>query len=182
MLRRTSRILSRGAAGLAPLGPLSQPDTLALVSASRRPERRPATEGLGAAGLDVSEGNPLVVVEMMREMQERRREGPGSAAARARGHRPSAGAAGRGQQSLLTVAAVIGREFEFALLRHAARLDDEEAAQGVEELVRRRILTGVGERLDFTHERVREVAYAELPAWRRAPASPGRGDDRGPLR
>ena len=68
---------------------------------------------------------------------------------------------------MLPVAAVIGREFDFALLRHAGELDDEAAAQGVEELVRRRILTAVGERLGFTHERVREVAYAEVPAWRR---------------
>jgi pimeloyl-ACP methyl ester carboxylesterase len=37
----------------------------------------------------------------------------------------------------------------------------------VEELVRRRLLTGVGEHLDFTHDRIREVVYSELPAWRR---------------
>lgn len=41
------------------------------------------------------------------------------------------------------------------------------AAEGVEELARRRLLTGVGERLDFTHDRIREVAYGELPSWRR---------------
>src|SRR4030095_13692195 len=72
-----------------------------------------------------------------------------------------------GARSLLTVAALIGREFEFALLRHAGQLDAEAAAQAVEELVRRRVLTAVGERLGFTHERVREVAYAEAPSWRR---------------
>ena len=70
-------------------------------------------------------------------------------------------------RSLLTVAAVIGREFDFELLRHACELDDDATAQGVEELVRRRLLTGVGERLGFTHERIREAAYAELPPWRR---------------
>src|SRR5207249_2725656 len=31
-----------------------------------------------------------------------------------------------------------------------------------EELVRRRVLHGVGERFDFTHDRIREVAYAGL--------------------
>jgi tetratricopeptide (TPR) repeat protein len=68
---------------------------------------------------------------------------------------------------LATVAAVIGREFEFALLRQAAGLGDAEAAEGVEELVRRRVLHGVGERFDFTHDRIREVAHAEVLAPRR---------------
>ena len=65
------------------------------------------------------------------------------------------------------MAAVIGREFDFDLLRHACELDDDATARGVEELVRRRLLTSVGERLGFTHERIREAAYSELPPWRR---------------
>jgi pimeloyl-ACP methyl ester carboxylesterase len=72
-------------------------------------------------------------------------------------------------RSLLGLAAAIGREFDFELLRRAGGLDDDATARVVEELVRRRLLTGVGERLGFTHQRIREVAYAELPAWRRPP-------------
>jgi len=68
---------------------------------------------------------------------------------------------------LTTVAAVIGREFEFALLQRAAGLGDTEAADGMEELVRRRVLQGVGERFDFTHDRIRDVARAALLAPRR---------------
>jgi tetratricopeptide (TPR) repeat protein len=63
---------------------------------------------------------------------------------------------------LASVAAVIGRQFDFGLLQRAAGLDEPDAAESVEELVRRRVLHGVGERFDFTHERIREVAYAEL--------------------
>ena len=105
---------------------------------------------------------------MMREIQER---GPAEGLTLPRRAREVIGRrlerlADR-SRSLLTVAAVIGREFDFELLRHACELDDEAAAQGVEELVRRRLLTGVGERLGFTHERIREVAYAELQPWRR---------------
>jgi predicted ATPase len=64
---------------------------------------------------------------------------------------------------LLRVAAVIGREFEFGLLQRAAGLGEPEAADGLEELVRRRVLHGVGDRFDFRHERIRDVVVAELP-------------------
>jgi tetratricopeptide (TPR) repeat protein len=65
------------------------------------------------------------------------------------------------------VAAVIGREFDFSLLQTAVGLGDDAAAQGMEELVRRRVLHGVGERFDFTHDRIREVAYGRLLSPRR---------------
>jgi predicted ATPase len=72
----------------------------------------------------------------------------------------------RGQR-LVSVAAVIGREFDFALLQHAAGLSEREAAEGVEELVGRRVLHGLGQRFDFTHEWLREVAYDQLVQPRR---------------
>ncbi len=47
--------------------------------------------------------------------------------------------------------------------------DEEETAREVEELTRRRVLQAVGDRLDFTHDRVREVAYGRiLPPRRKA--------------
>ena len=70
-------------------------------------------------------------------------------------------------QELAAVAAVIGREFEFALLQRATGLAEREAAQAMEELVRRRILHGVGERFDFTHDRIREAIATGLLAPRR---------------
>src|SRR5262249_45946789 len=51
-----------------------------------------------------------------------------------------------------------GREFEFPALQIAAGLSVRGAAEGVEELVRRRVLHGIGDRLDFAHDRIREVA------------------------
>lgn len=56
-------------------------------------------------------------------------------------------------QQLVRVAAVIGREFEFALLQRAAGVDEQDAAAGVEELVRRRVVHVVGDRFDFSHDR-----------------------------
>jgi DNA-binding SARP family transcriptional activator/pimeloyl-ACP methyl ester carboxylesterase len=171
MLRRTLEDLSRARLLTSlGLGPLSRRQTLALVGRLTPPDAAVRTERLGERVWAVSEGNPLVAVEMMREIQERApAEGP-VLPRRAReviGRRLErlAGCA----RALLTVAALIGRELDFALLRHASELGDEATAQGVEELVRRRILTAVGERLGFTHERLREVAAAEVPSWRRAP-------------
>ena len=68
----------------------------------------------------------------------------------------------------MALASVVGREFEFALLQHVSGLaEEEEAARAVEVLTRRFILHGVGERLDFTHDRLREVAYGRILAPRR---------------
>ena len=62
-------------------------------------------------------------------------------------------------QAVAVVATVIGREFEFGLLQGAAGLSPREA---VEELVRRRVFQVMAERFDFTHDRIREVAYEPL--------------------
>jgi DNA-binding SARP family transcriptional activator/pimeloyl-ACP methyl ester carboxylesterase len=169
MLRHTLEDLGR--AGLLTsigLGPLSRRDTLALVGHLTPPAATARGERLGERVWEVSEGNPLVAVEMVREVQER---APAEGPALPRRAREVIGRRlerlGSGARSLLTVAALIGREFDFALLRQAGELGDEAAAQGVEELVRRRVLTAVGERLGFTHERLRAAAHAEVPAWRR---------------
>src|SRR6185503_3614725 len=169
LLRHTLEDLGRaGVLASLGLGPLSRRDTVALVARLTPPGAAARSERLGERVWAVSEGNPLVAVEMMREIQER---APAEGLTLPRRVREVMGRrlerlADR-TRSLLTVAAVIGREFDFELLRHACELDDETAAQGVEELVRRRVLTGVGERLGFTHERLREVAYAGPQSWRR---------------
>jgi len=70
---------------------------------------------------------------------------------------------------LVEVAAVIGRDFEFALLDRASDLGERETAAAIEELVRFHIFHAVGERLDFVHQRIREVAASQiLPPQRRS--------------
>ena len=71
-------------------------------------------------------------------------------------------------RELVIVAAAIGREFDFALLHRASGLDERRVAEGVEELVRRRIVQSKGEQFDLAHERVREVAWDRLLPPRRA--------------
>lgn len=154
-----------------PLPPLSRSDTHELARAlARTGSDETAVARLGDHAWTVSEGNPFVVVETVLASAE------GTAAAsRALGvpdrvreivGRRLARLSGRGRV-LADVAAVIGRAFDFALLHRAAALDEGDAASGVEELVRRGILHGVGEHFDFTHDRIREVAYGALLGPRR---------------
>jgi DNA-binding SARP family transcriptional activator/pimeloyl-ACP methyl ester carboxylesterase len=169
MLRHTLADLARAgqvvSLGLEPLSPRQTAVLVAMLT----PAGVAARAGrLSERVWDASEGNPLVAVEMMREIQERGLAEDLGLPRRAReviGRRIERLVSRC--RSVLSVAAAIGREFDFELLRCAGELDEDATAQAVEELVRRRLLTGVGERLGFTHERVREVAYAELPPWRR---------------
>src|SRR4030095_9078239 len=116
------------------------------------PGAAPRAEQLGERVWSASEGNPLVAVEMMREVQE---GGMAEGLTLPRRVRDVIGRrierlADR-SRSLLTVAAVIGREFDFDLLRHAWELDEDATARGVEELVRRP--PDVGRRASGFHAR-----------------------------
>jgi DNA-binding SARP family transcriptional activator len=149
------------------LAPLSRGETGALVRRLVRTGTEPAALAPLADRLwTASHGNPFVVVETMAALEQ------GFAVAspsvlplpeRVREivlrHLDRLSDGGR---SLVAVAAVIGREFTFALLRQAAALDERAAADGLEELVRRRILRVSGGSFDFTHDRIREVVISEL--------------------
>jgi DNA-binding SARP family transcriptional activator/predicted ATPase len=149
------------------LAPLSKEETLTLVRALAGAESNEAVmTGLAEQVWITSEGNPFAVVELVRAL-------PNAAAAE-----PLAKLAvpervrdvivrhledlSERSRDLATVAAVIGREFDFPLLQRSAGLEENEAAELLEELVRRRVLHSVGERFDFTHDRIREVAYGRL--------------------
>jgi DNA-binding SARP family transcriptional activator len=145
------------------LAGLNRADTLALVhAAARAGTDRAAIARLGDAVWQASDGNPLVIVETMRAFEG--------------GDLPASGTLplprrvkeivqarlerlGERARSVLAVAAVIGRGFDFGLLQVAAGRNARETAEAVEELVGRRVLHAVGERLDFTHDRFRQVAY-----------------------
>ncbi len=70
---------------------------------------------------------------------------------------------------LLSIAAVIGREFTVAIVTHAGDCDDETLISCLDELWRRRIIREQGvDGYDFTHDKLREVAYGMIsPARRR---------------
>jgi DNA-binding SARP family transcriptional activator len=149
------------------LSPLSRTDTSALVrSISVMSSESQTMARLEEQVWAASEGNPFVIVEMVNALREGTKlEQPTNLSVPERVRRVIARRLDRlddRSRQLLSVAAVIGREFDFALLRQASGLTDHAAAAGVEDLVRRRMLHGVDEGFDFTHDRIREVVYAGL--------------------
>jgi DNA-binding SARP family transcriptional activator len=154
------------------LGPLTRDETVALARTLARAGRDlAAVQRFGERIWEASEGNPFIAVETIRAIDE--------------GGEPAAGQPlpvpsrvrdtivarlerlDRRAQELADVAAVVGRRFRFDLVQRAAGLDPSEAAQGMEELVGRQVIHVVDEQFDFTHERIREVAYARLLPHRR---------------
>ena len=68
-------------------------------------------------------------------------------------------------RALVTLAAVFGREVDSALLLTAAAMDEAEAAEAIEALRFRQIFEARdGDRVRFTHDKLREAAYAQAPA------------------
>jgi DNA-binding SARP family transcriptional activator/pimeloyl-ACP methyl ester carboxylesterase len=169
ILRRTLNDLAlAGQVTSLTLAPLSRADTVSLVKLLAPTRMTASVDALGEQVWNATEGNPFMVVETMRGLPDGAAAGGVALPQRVReviGRRLEQ--VSTESRSLLAVGAVIGREFEFELLRRVAGLDEDATAAAVEELVRRRLLTGVGEHLDFTHDQIREVAYSELPPWRR---------------
>jgi len=152
------------------LGPLSREDTLGLVEALAGPQA-PVSPDLGERVWATAAGHPLMIVEAMRALAtggwlpgapelalpERVRDLIGR----------RLGRLGEPAQRLAAVAAVIAREFDPALLQRAAGVGAEDAADRLDELLRHRVLHSSGERLAFTHDRIRDVAYRQLSPPRR---------------
>ena len=156
------------------LAPLSDEETVTLARSLH--QRDPEPEVLSAL-VEETEGNPLFVVEMVREGAFAT-----SAPGNAREARPAttlprrlrAVIASRLERlsapsfELLGMAAVIGRAFDFDLLVRVSRQDEDVAVQSLDELWRRRIVRELGAgQYDFSHDKLREVAYGELSLTRR---------------
>lgn len=71
-------------------------------------------------------------------------------------------------QTLAQLGATIGRSFDVPLLAKAAEFDEETVLAGLDELWRRRVIHEVDAmRFDFSHDRIRDVAYAEITPLKR---------------
>ncbi len=116
-----------------------------------------------------TEGNPLFVVEAIRAGW-RGRDEPAPITPRVQAVIESRLAQLSGPaRDLVGVAATIGREFTTDVLAQASQADEEALVAGLDELWRRRLVRDQGpDAYDFTHDRIREVAYLGLsPARRR---------------
>jgi tetratricopeptide (TPR) repeat protein len=152
------------------LAPLSAAETAELSDqvADRRLDAATA-----AAIHRATEGNPLFVVETVRagltttsspEMASAPLIAPKvQAVIRARLAQLSPAA-----RELAGLAAVMGRSFSYAALALAVDRDEDSVVRSLDELWRRRIIRerGVGG-YDFSHDRIRDVAYVELSSARR---------------
>jgi tetratricopeptide (TPR) repeat protein len=113
---------------------------------------------------EVSEGNPFVALEIVRALEETG-PAPKSTLVPLRVTELISNRLDRlddGVRDLVVVAAVIGREFEPEVLQRATGLGASEVASAIQLLARRGVLAARGDRLDFVHDRVREVALGRL--------------------
>jgi DNA-binding SARP family transcriptional activator len=133
-----------------------------------------------------TEGNPLFVVETLRfgwgQDQEEMEDGQASHPSPISNLLPLPPKVHAVLQSRLAqlspdarelagLAAAIGREFTFPILAQASGQDEDVLVSSLDELWQRRIVRGApgrgAEAYDFTHDKLREVAYNSLSAARR---------------
>ncbi len=158
------------------LGPLSEAETASLGRSLWRGE---PSSGALASLFEQTEGVPLFVIEMLRGGPVARPDTPASTDAdgalagplppRLRAVIASRlGQLAAASAELASMAAVIGREFGFELLVEVSGQSEETVLRGLDDLWRRRIVREVtAGQYDFSHDRLREVAYAGLSLTRR---------------
>lgn len=159
------------------LGPLRPEAALALADSIAG---RPFDRALGPLLYQGTEGHPLFIVEMMRAGFEQARAPTGDHAAAMAGIPTTLPERVRQvldarlaqlspvARSTVELAAVIGRAFTYGVLAHATDLDEEGLVAALDECWRRRIIREQGgEAYDFSHDKLREAAYAGLSRARR---------------
>lgn len=156
-----SVLRTRGILTEVPLGPLDPDRTAALARAVRG---RPVGRDEATLLHEATGGFPLFVIE----------------AARAAGEAPDAAGAGwhdilRRRLQLVSpaaretagLAAALGRDFTLAVLVEASDLDTDTVVLAVDELWRHRIVRELEDGYDFSHDLLRQAAYALVPPARR---------------
>jgi len=170
-LRRTDQLTE------IELGPLNESATFLLASHVVGPELDPSWKQLLFQG---SEGHPLFIVETVRA-------GLAQIRSHASDHANTMmqivqtlptkvrqviearlGQLSPAGQELVSLAATIGRVFNFNVLGHASSENEETVVRGLDELWRRRIIREQGtDSYSFAHDKIREVAYTRMSLARR---------------
>jgi DNA-binding SARP family transcriptional activator len=121
----------------------------------------PADDAVVGQIFDESEGNPLFVVETVRHRQTGREARlPPKLHSLIAARLAPVSDEGR---SVLSVTAVAGRDVDVATLRDVSGLDETSLARSIDELWRRGLVRERGvDSYDFTHGKIREVAYEQL--------------------
>ncbi|MTD53129.1 ATP-binding protein [Amycolatopsis pithecellobii] len=106
-------------------------------------------------------GFPLYVVEAMRTSVELGSAGPPAGQLRGALRNRLAQAPPAARQ-VVELAAAVGRDFTLDLLTEASDLDADTVVQAVDELWRLRIIREFRDGYDFSHDLLRETAYAQI--------------------
>ncbi len=149
------------------LGPLDRTATGLLAG---EVAEHPLDETALARTFRDTEGHPLFIVERGR-MEFAKQPGPsGDAPPRVQSIVAARLALlSEDARAVAEVAAAVGRDFRFDILAHASDLEEDGLVRALDELWRRQIVRVQShEGWDFSHDRIREVAYAGIgPARRR---------------
>ena len=152
------------------LKPLGRDDSLQLAaqayqSAANQVIPQPVAESIYLQ----TEGNPLFIVEMIRlgsPLQETADPSNGTLLLSDKVQnilQQRISQVTHTTHELLCLAATIGREFHLEVLNRASEDDPEKIVQALDELVNRRIIQEISpEVYDFTHDRLRQVAFDGL--------------------
>ena len=150
------------------LGPLDRTATSQLAA---EVAEHPLDEAALARTFTETEGHPLFIVERGRMEPATQSGGAGDVAL------PLVQSVVAARLALLSdearaaadVAAAVGRDFRFDILAQASDLEEDALVRALDELWRRHIVrVQADERWDFSHDRIREVAYSGIgPARRR---------------
>ncbi len=155
------------------LSPLDEAETATLAGHVAGRELPPA---LAARLYQETEGNPLFVVETVRAGLPGDSDSDSDPPSLSLSLSPEVQAVIHERlaqlsppaRGLASLAATIGREFTFDVLARASDSDEDTLVQELDELWQRRIVREQGaDAYDFSHDKIREVAYAELSAARR---------------
>jgi predicted ATPase len=138
---------------------LSRAETRALMSALHpRPDDESRATARAARVWQASAGIPFVIVETVRELQERgeaHREKLATAPTPVRVRQLIEARLARladPARRVMEATAVAGEPADFELLVRVAGMSEADTAHAVERLIRRRILQAAGERFEFCHE------------------------------
>lgn len=157
------------------LGPLNEQETTALAGQIADGAIEPS---VAAQLYEETEGNPLFVVELVRTELSR---GASFSLTPRLAYSPTPlpekvhailharlAQLSPNARELARVAATVGRAFTMAVLSQASASDEDALVQALDELWQRRIVREQDhETYDFCHDKLREVAYAELSPMRR---------------
>jgi len=149
------------------LGRMDRADVAALATAALGSQVEP---GRVDSLFERSEGLPLYVIEALAVPAPSDDPIPGGVVALLRARLDSVGEVAA---QVLSAAAVVGRSFDLEIVRAASGRTDEESVDGLDEAVRRGLVREIAPedggdiRYDFTHGRLRDVAYGRLSLARR---------------